>query len=349
MDTKLDVDKLPMLPGCYIFRNKRREIIYIGKSKCLRNRVKQYFYNTDTKKGKYTDLMRELHEIETIVTDTETNALILECQLIKKHKPKYNSQMKKTIVYPYLRIDLKQAFSPITITDSAKDDGCEYFGCFYSRDDAVSTLELINSIWQTPVCCKDSLTGKQRPCLNYHLKKCCAPCAGEIDPEVYRQKIIEIVKCLNGNYRNTLRRLKKEMEAESKGFNFERAACLRDAIAGLNSLKKKQERLYTTLDNRDVYMFFRAFNENCFSLFFIRDGITLNRLDCPGTREPSLEKLTAFINDNVQGKITIENGSFLTSCLLAIGARKLFVPVSKRINSLGVLKKIEAAQKEFIE
>lgn len=343
----LNFGEIPRLPGCYIFRNKLRHIIYIGKSKSLYNRIKQHFKNTDPKDYKHIDLMRELCSIEIIETDTETDALILECKLIRTHKPRYNSQLKKASVFPFIRIDHNRIYPSITITDNIAKDGCKYYGSFYSTDDAFNTLELINNIWQTPVCCKESFN-VHRPCLNYHLKKCCAPCCGGIDSGSFRLKIEEIVKCLNGNFRNTFNRLKSDMTAASDEMDFEKAARLRDNIAGLERLKIRQQRLYTDLDGKDVYLFFRAFGEKCFSVFFIKNGIAINRVNFPDIEDLNKNVMTEFIEANMHNNTAIEDGDFLTSCLLEIGARKLFIPVSRRLDGVKVLGKIEKSFKDFV-
>ena len=349
MDEILSVNGIPKLPGCYIFRNRRREIIYIGKSKSLYNRVGQYFRPTKpTEYSKYAEMAKEVREIETIVTATETDALIMECRLIKKHKPKYNSALKKSNTYPYICIDMAQAFPAITIADNVQDDGRNYHGSFYDRYDAQSAIELIGGIWQTPTCKRDNYTGGSKPCLNHYIGRCCAPCAGIIDRGSYRQKIMEVLKCLNGNYKPTLRRLNSEMESAAKTLEFEKAGRIRDSIQGLNRLKRKQKRLYTDLGNKDVYLFFRAFNEQCFSLFFIKNGVTLNRLDFPDINEPEDEYLMTFIRDNRQGNISIEEGTFLTTCLLDIAASKLFLPVPQTSSLLQTLKILRKAYIEFI-
>lgn len=349
MDDKPNWKEMPKQPGCYIFRNKSLHIIYIGKSKSLCNRIKQHFHNTDPTDYKHMDLMRELHEIEFVLTDTETNALILECQLIKQHKPKYNSQLKRGRIYPFIRVNLQQPYPTFVVTDRTAKDGCEYFGSFYDKYDALATLELINSIWRTPICCKDSFDDVQRPCLHHHLNKCCAPCCGEIDAMAYRQIIREIIKCLHGNFRATVSRLRAEMEAASNEMSFEKAARLRDNIIGLDKLKKKQKSIYTDLDGKDIYLFFRAFRENGFSLFFIRNGVTFNRVDFADIQELDKEKLAAFVSGNAQGQQSIKDGAFLTTCLLEIGACKLFIPVSRRGSSMKIIAKLEKGFEEFTE
>ena len=349
----MDLNNIPKQPGCYIFKNKQQIIIYIGKSKSLHNRVKQYFYAAASDGcsdgyNKYAEMAREICEVETIVTDTETNALILEYHLIKKHKPKYNSLLKNTYPYPFIKIDLSQEYPAISISDKEFDDGCEYFGNFYGIGDAFRTIELIHSIWQTPICQKESFSGN-KPCLNYHIGKCMAPCGKMIDSIAYREKINEIVKCLNGNFYSTISRLNKEMQNASKTLNFEKAASIRDSINGLNRLKKKQKRLYTKLGNKDVYVFLRAFKEQCFSIFYIKNGITLSRADFPDLCEPDEKRLEAFARDNKQGIINIENGALMTTCLLDISADKLFVQAPSKTKPEQLAKKLKSGYKALIQ
>jgi len=349
MEKLIDIKSIPQKPGCYLFRNRHRQIIYIGKSKSLHNRVKQYFYSTNsTDYNKYTELAKEVYDIETIITDTETNALILECQLIKEHKPRYNSQLKDAKSYPYIRIDTKQVYPTIKIVDIKQNDNCKYFGSFYSKNDAIRCLELLNGIWQIPLCSKSSFSGKNKPCLNHHIDKCCAPCGALISSKTYIERISEIVKCLNGHYAATFNRLSREMKVASKKLEFEKAARIRDSIIGLSKLHKKQKQLYTNFDNKDVYLFFRALNEQCFSLFLIRNGETLKRLDFPSLVEPSDELFEEFIHYDVYDSISVDDGSFLTSCLLDIVAQKYFVPVSKRSRAEQIIRKLRDAFVEFI-
>ena len=180
----MDYSGFPNLPGCYIFKNKFGSIIYIGKSKSLRDRIRQHFNTSDDMFNKHSSMIKETQAIEAIVTETETDALILECRLIKSHKPKYNSMLKKDRSYPFVRIDVTKALPTISISDSILSDGSKYYGSFYSTQDAQNTIELLGSIWQTPTCGKTVFSGNDRPCLNHHLGKCCAPCGAIIEQGV---------------------------------------------------------------------------------------------------------------------------------------------------------------------
>lgn len=339
------IKKFPLSPGCYIFKNKIGEIIYIGKSNALRSRIKQYFRNVDSKEGKYLRLSKEIFDVDIIKTETETDALILECKLIKTYKPKYNSQLKKTRTYPYIKINQKLAYPTIYLTNQVQDDNCNYFGYFYNEDDAYNTILLINRIWKTPLCCKESFEEYNKSsCLNFHLNKCCAPCDHSIGFELYIQKIKEIVKCLKGNSRSIRFRLEKEMKLFSKNLNYEKAAYIRDNLNALERLQRKLRRHNTNLDHKDVYLFLRAFKEKSFSIFFIRNGLTLKRIVFQNNEAMNREQLTTFVNDIEAEWFPSEDSKFLTTCLLEIFADKLFVDIKEKSSKEKIIRILE---KEF--
>jgi len=351
MHLKQELEHIPKAPGCYIFKNKHGEIIYIGKSKALRNRVRQYFYPTTPKSSelpvrnltslqnaknhefnKYIRLVREVEEISTIVTNTETSALILECQLIKQHKPRYNAQLKESQPYPFIRISTLEEYPTIAIADRIADDGCSYYGGFYDFYDAKDWVESLSSIWQTPRCLKRSFLYESRPCLNHHLGKCLAPCGRKEKSEQYNERIAEMVRCLDGDFESTLHKLEGEMAIAANELNFEGAANLRDQIQTLVRLQKRQRSLFTQLKNRKVYLYFRAFNERCYTLFFINDGYTLNRMDFQSIFRPKKKQLEQFIAENREKKGYTKDAKFLTDCLLDIRADKYFLPVCDAFN-----------------
>ena len=346
MHLKQEIEQIPKSPGCYLFKNKHGEIIYIGKSKSLRNRVRQYFspaisksseiptrnfaplqYAKNLDFNKYIRLAKEIHDISTIVTDTETSALILECQLIKRHKPRYNSQLKESQSYPFIRISVLEEYPAIAIADAIDDDGCRYYGGFYDFYDAKDWVELLSSIWQTPCCLKHSFLHESRPCLNNHLGKCIAPCGRKEKSEQYNERISEMVRCLNGDFESTLYKLNCEMAISADKLDFEGAAKLRDQLQALNKLRKRQRSLLTHLKNQKVYLYFRAYKESCYTLFFINDGHTLNRMDFQGISKPSKRQLEQFVVANRNREGSTEDSKFLTDCLLDIRADKYFLPI----------------------
>jgi excinuclease ABC subunit C len=337
------LERLPASPGCYIFKNKRDEIIYIGKSKCLKNRVKHYFQNVDKKDGKYNRLSKEINDIDLILTATELDALIMECKLIKTHKPQYNAQLKRKHIYPYIKIST-DSYPTISLTEN-DGDGDMHFGCFRNKDAALETVGLINSIWKTPLCLSGKFSDRQKACLQYHLKNCCAPCEKLISEGDYRAKIQEIIKCFSGNATAVLKRLKKEMDAASDALNFEKAAECRDQIAGLSRLMRQRQKLNTVLKGRDVYLFFRPYNETCFSIFYIRDGVTLARADFSDPAEEDFLALAVAIKEK---QFLAEDGAFLTACLLDIYADKLYVPIKRKSNTKQIAKILCRSYRHFI-
>lgn len=210
---KNKVNSLPVKPGCYIYRNKYDTVIYVGKSKCLKKRVRQYFQNPDKKEGKIQNLIREIHDLDYIVTETETDALLLECRLIKQYKPQYNSMMKRNRPYPFISISQNKDYPGIYITDYPEQDkDVISFGCFYNKEDAEKIITLINEIWKTPLCKKkyfnDNL--KERACFYYHIGKCNAPCTSNISKNDYKNTINEIVNLLRGKNKRKILEIKKK-------------------------------------------------------------------------------------------------------------------------------------------
>lgn len=344
MIDELRIRQLPTSPGCYIFTNKIGEIIYIGKSKCLKNRVMQYF--SRELGGKYARLLTEIYDLDYITAVTETDALILECMLIKIYKPRYNSQMKRNKRYPYIKIGVTAEYPPVYITDNKKhDENYEQFGCFYNLNDAERTVELLNVIWKTPLCGKEDFTRPHSACLNYHLKKCCAPCERFVDQVTYKNKIIEIIKCFKGHGAGITRRLNKEMHDAAAKLDFEKAASLRDTIGGLERLVKKLRHIDTDLENKDIFLFFRAYNESSFTLFFIKNSMTLAHLHFYNVLDKN--KLLNFVIHTKKLKESglkdheKRNGKFLTLCLIEIYADKLYTHISGKLASAKIADKLE--------
>ena len=349
MGTKPDIEHIPKLPGCYMLKNKQGLIIYVGKSKSLYNRVRQYFYpGQSPEHNKYSEMAKEVKEVEFISTDTEINALILECQLIKEHRPRYNSQLINTPVYHYLHIETSQEYPAISIADVVQGDRDDYFGGYYDIFDAQNGLELIGGIWQTPVCGKVIFTEKDRPCLNHHMGKCCAPCGNKITAEQYRQKIDEIIGCFDGDFGQTLDRLNNEMERAAAGQKYEAAAKIRDSINGLQRLKKRLKSLYIYFDDSRVCLFIRAYNEQCYSLFYIKNGAVLNRADFPNVDEPNEAALASFVEANQCAEDVIGNGAHLAACILEIRASKYYVPVDENANLRQMVNELRLAFDDFI-
>lgn len=354
MDTlKEKVKKLPAHSGCYIFRNSKGEIIYIGKSKSLKNRVPQYFQNVDAKKGKYHMLSKEIADMEYILTESERDALILECQLVKTHYPIYNSQLKKTKKYPFIKISSSLMYPTISVVYSTPKDGSDYFGFFYNEDEAYDTILLINSIWQTPICKRESFPTNHKVCLHYHMKQCCGPCMERISAEEYTDRIKEIRRCLFGTSTQTMKKINAKMIAAANDMKFEKAAKYRDNLNELVKLQNRCKRLNTAFANRIVFLFFRAFHEKSYSIFYIKDGVTLYKGDFHDVSQINKEEIVHFLAEvkslnRSNSNSSISNGTFYTSCLLSIYADKYFLSLPKYVKTQTSISKIEKAFYEFI-
>ena len=242
---------LPSLPGVYIMKSVSGDIIYVGKSKCLKNRVRQYFKKSGHS-GKVGAMVENIADFEYIVTETEIEALVLECNLIKKHKPYYNILLKDSKQYPYIKISAG-AYPKITLARKAAKDGAKYFGP-YTAGVARDTLEVISKLFKIPTCKKSFPRdiGKDRPCLNYHINMCCAPCSGNISKEEYGRLIGQTEAFLEGKTAGVIKELKREMAHLSENMEFEKAAQVRDKIKGIEALGEKQNITVPGGDDKDI-------------------------------------------------------------------------------------------------
>ena len=231
-DFSYQLAMLPENPGVYLMKNSLGEIIYVGKAKILKNRVRQYFQNSKNHSEKVRAMVKNIAEFEYIVTDSEMEALILECNLIKKYSPKYNILLKDDKFYPFIKITTNEDFPKVFVTRKYAKDGNKYFGPFTNGSAVYETMELIRKIFPIRECKRNILEDGTpvRPCLNYHIKKCTAPCANHISKGEYKKIINEIMDILNGKDTTVVETLKKEMLEASKDLKFESAASLRDKI-----------------------------------------------------------------------------------------------------------------------
>lgn len=242
---------LPSLPGVYIMKDEGGTVIYVGKSKCLKNRVTQYFKKSGHG-GKVGAMVENIRDFEYIVTDSETEALVLECNLIKKYMPHYNILLKDDKQYPYIKITAEK-YPKLLLARKAEKDGAEYFGP-YTAGVANDTLEVIRKIFKIPTCKRKFPRdiGKERPCLNYHINMCMAPCNGNISEEEYAAVFSQIKSFLEGRISETVKSLKSQMFAYSEALEFEKAAAVRDKIERLKQLGEKQKITVYGRSDRDV-------------------------------------------------------------------------------------------------
>ncbi|MCL2617181.1 MAG: GIY-YIG nuclease family protein, partial [Defluviitaleaceae bacterium] len=275
------IDSAPLSPGCYIFRNKHSDVIYVGKSKALRQRLKQHLVQKPLSGGfdKHVYMLAEAAQVECIVTDTETDALILEYTLIKQYLPRYNSQYNSEYLgeqpLRYIIIGIDMDYPTVYTADAPPEcDEAKVLGCFYSIGDTQAKLELICEVWQMPHCNRPRFPPQAKPCMNYHIKKCCAPCAAKVPREVYARKISEITACFSGDCAVTLQKLQEQMLLSAKALDFERAARLKSQIDGVTALAARAKRV-APLGDEPFFLFIRAYNEPACSLAFISQGNVL--------------------------------------------------------------------------
>lgn len=274
MNIDHELKKLPDKPGVYIMKDKRRKVIYIGKASILKNRVRQYFQASSAHGPKTAAMVERIHSFEYIITDSEYEALMLECNLIKKHRPKFNIMLKDDKNYPYIKITVNEPFPRIMITRRFERDGARYFGPYMSMGAVKETVALLRKVLPVRACGRNlpKDTGKQRPCLNFHIGRCVAPCSGDITEKEYRLIVHDACKFLNGEYGELVRGLRKQMDRASSGLEFEKAASIRDKINSLEHIAEKQKVSSTSGDDRDVIAHAEKGPDSLVQVLIVRSG-----------------------------------------------------------------------------
>ena len=284
---------LPNKPGVYIMRDEHGKIIYVGKAVVLKNRVRSYFRNLASHTVKVKALVAKVVEIETIVTDSEVEALILECNLIKKHRPRYNITLKDDKTYPYLKVTLQEDFPRIYATRRQMRDGAKYYGPYADAGAMHATVKLLRSMFPLRNCRK---MNPDRPCLQYHIKRCLAPCAGYVSKEDYGRMIKAVCMILDGRTTEVERELKQQMQAAADSYAFEEAARVRDQLQAVTKLNEQQKAV-TGGGDLDVVGFAKDSTGICLQIFFVRGGKLIGRdnffLQDDGDSEQDV--LTAFV------------------------------------------------------
>ncbi|HWT73616.1 MAG TPA: excinuclease ABC subunit UvrC [Mobilitalea sp.] len=278
-DIEEELKKLPAKPGVYIMRNNKDEIIYVGKAIILKNRVRQYFQNSRNHTEKIKQMVEHIDHFEYIITDSELEALVLECNLIKEHMPKYNTMLKDDKTYPYIRVTLNEAFPKVSMSREQKKDKAKYFGPYTSVTAVKDTLELLRKIYKIRTCIRilPKDIGKERPCLYYHMGQCDAPCQGYISKDEYKANIDEVIEFLNGNYARVAKMLEEKMAAASEALEFEKAAQYRDLLGYVKQIASRQKITNTDQVDRDIIAFARDKDEAVVQTFFIRSGKLIGR------------------------------------------------------------------------
>jgi len=269
---------LPAKPGCYIYHNAAGTIIYVGKAISLKNRVRSYFHGDSRHDGKTRRLVREIANIEWIVVGSELEALILEMNLIKKHRPKYNIRLKDDKRYPYIKVHWNEPFPKVTVTRQMAEDGSRYFGPYTSAWAVYQTLDVLRRIFPYLTCDRDITGQDKRACLYYDIKLCTAPCIGAATQASYRQMISDLMDFLSGHSEGIIARLQTEMEKASEEMRFEKAAALRDQLKAIQSIIERQKVIFATdYKDSDVLAMARSDGEACVQIFFIRGGKLIGR------------------------------------------------------------------------
>ena len=278
-DFEYHIKNLPDKPGVYLMKNSLGEVIYVGKAKVLKNRVKSYFQKSKNHSEKVKVMVKNIAEFEYIVTDSEMEALILECNLIKKYSPKYNILLKDDKFYPFIKITVNDDYPRVFVTRRFAKDGSKYFGPYTNGSAVYETLDLIYKIFPLRNCklvIKEN-GEKVRPCLNYHIKKCLGPCEGHISKEEYGKMINDIIDILSGKETYITKMLKSDMEKAAEELEFEKAASLRDKILSINAIAEKQKIFKTMEGDEDFINIEQDEKDSCIQVFFSRDGKVIGR------------------------------------------------------------------------
>lgn len=278
-DFEYQLKMLPDKPGVYLMKNSLGEIIYVGKAKVLKNRVRQYFQNSANHTSKVRAMVTHIAEFEYIVTDSESEALILECNLIKKYRPKYNILLKDDKHYPFIKVTTNEDFPRVFVTRNIVKDGNKYFGPYPEVSIVYETLELIKKIFPLRNC-KRSITENgevTRPCLNFHIGLCKAPCAAAITKAEYDKIVHDVMNLLSGRDPEVVKNLKKEMEAAAENLEFEKAAALRDKLNAVIKIQERQKIITGTFEDEDYINIYSDDKDTCAQIFFIRQGKVMGR------------------------------------------------------------------------
>jgi len=353
-DLEEKVKSIPTGPGVYLFKDEKGRVVYVGKAANLRNRVRSYFSASPTRSPKLAHLAGTIADFEFIVTESEMEALVLECSLIKRYRPRYNVRFRDDKRYPYIRISWQEEFPRIQIVRRAQRDGAKYYGPFASSAAMHQTLDTLRRIFPY-VTCRRKLTGSdQRACLYYYIKRCPAPCIGAISQEEYRALIEGVCLFLEGRQEAILDSLRRQMEETARDLEFERAASLRDQIRGIERAMEKQRIVFRTKVDQDVIALARRDGEACVQVFFVRGGKLIGRESflLEGTKgEETKEVLTSFLKQfydavaYVPSEILlgseIDEASVIRAWLEERRGAKVALSVPRRGKKRGVVKLAE--------
>lgn len=280
-----ELKKLPAKPGVYIMHGEKDEIIYVGKAISLKNRVRQYFQSSRNKGAKIERMVTHITRFEYIITDSELEALVLECNLIKEHRPKYNTMLKDDKSYPFIKVTVHEPYPRVLFARRMKKDKARYFGPYTSGGAVKDVIELVRKLYQVRSCNRSLPrdTGKDRPCLYYHMKQCKAPCQGYVSQEEYRKNINKVIKFLNGDFQDAISELMEKMQKASEEMRYEDAMEYRDLISSIRKIGERQKITGYGQEDRDIIAVAMDDSEDLrdqdavVQVFFIRDGRLIGR------------------------------------------------------------------------
>ncbi|MCD8222850.1 MAG: excinuclease ABC subunit UvrC [Clostridiales bacterium] len=305
-DLDEELKKLPAQPGVYLMHDAKDEIIYIGKAISLKNRVRQYFQSSRDKSSKIRQMVSRIARFEYIITDSELEALVLECNLIKEHRPRYNTMLKDDKAYPYIKVTISEEFPRVLFSRTMKKDRNRYFGPYTSAGAVKETINLIHRIYRIRTCSRSLPrdTGKERPCLNYHIHQCDAPCQGMISREKYAENVSQALEFLNGHYDKLLKDLEAKMLEASERMDYEKAIEYRDLLENVKKVAQKQKITSNDEEDRDIIAMARADRDAVVQVFFVREGKLIEREHfhvTVGTEESRPQILGSFIKQFYAG------------------------------------------------
>ncbi|MCI8384686.1 MAG: excinuclease ABC subunit UvrC [Clostridia bacterium] len=354
-----ELKKLPNKPGVYVMRDKEDNIIYVGKAISLKNRVRQYFRKND-KTARIIKMVSLIDHFEYIVVDNEAEALILECNLIKKNRPKFNVLLKDDKTYPYIKVDLSSDYPTVSITRRIIKDGSKYFGPYANPGSAKEMVNFIKEKYKIRQC--KTLKDRTRPCLNYHIGKCLAPCMKYVSKEEYRKQIDEIMNLLEGKTEQLQKELEQEMQEASQKLDFEKAAYIRDKIQAIERVSAKQKVSNLSENDIDVIGIAKSDLEMCIEIFFVRGSKMIGREHYFYTDLKDMEDqeiLAGFIkqyyfdNPNIPNKIMIkeeiEDKEAIEKWLSTILGKKVEIKTPKKGEKLRFVEMAENNAKVTLE
>lgn len=346
-----ELKKLPGKPGVYIMHGEKDEIIYVGKAVSLKNRVRQYFQSSRNKGAKIEQMVTHITRFEYIVTDSELEALVLECNLIKEHRPKYNTMLKDDKTYPFIKVTVNEPYPRVLFSRTMKKDKAKYFGPYTSSTAVKDVIELVRKIYMVRSCNRNLPRdcGKDRPCLYYHMKQCTAPCQGNVSEEAYKQNIGQVLHFLNGNYKETIDQLTEKMMAASEEMRFEDAAGYRDLINSIRRIGERQKITTYGEEDRDIIAVAMDESEDLreqdavVQVFFMRGGRLIGRdhfflrVARGDTKAQVLSSFlkqfyagTPFIPAEIMMQTEIEDGEIIEDWLTARCKQRVHIRVPKK-------------------